>query len=187
MPSARQSCCCSRVTRQRRKLRWSRPCKPIRATRRHARRWPDCCWTPSSPQAAIDTLQAGLQLDPAQAGMAMILARVQVEKGELAPALETMRRSLPYAAERADYQAFLAALLQRDGRHPEAIEHYQQALRKAPDNGLWWMGQAISLREAGRSAEARDAFSRASAGSGLTPQLQAFVEQQLRQLTPAER
>jgi MSHA biogenesis protein MshN len=136
--------------------------------------------------AAIDLLQAGLKLDPAQAGMAMILARIQVEKGEIGAALDSLQRSLPYAAERADYQAFMAALLQRQNRHTEAIEHYRQALRKAPENGLWWMGVGISLRAAARPGEARDAFERAAASNALSPQLRAFVEQQAQQLRADE-
>jgi len=137
------------------------------------------------PQAAVDLLQAGLRLDPAQSGMAMILARIQVEQGATGAALDTLQRGLPHAAERADYQAFLAALLQREKRHPEAIEHYRQALRLTPANDVWWMGLGISLREAGHADEARDAFSRAASGNTLSPQLRAFVEQQLQQL-PAQ-
>jgi len=137
------------------------------------------------PQAAVDLLQTGLRLDPAQSGMAMILARIQVEQGATGAALDTLQRGLPHAAERADYQAFLAALLQREKRHPEAIEHYRQALRLTPANGVWWMGLGISLREAGHTAEARDAFTQAASGNALSPQLRAFVEQQLQQL-PAQ-
>lgn len=137
--------------------------------------------------AALDTLQAGLQLDPAQPGMAMILARIQMENGALESALATLQRSLPYGAERADYQAFLAALLQREKRHPEAIEHYRQALSKSPQNGLWWMGLGISLRAAARPGDAREAFSRAADSNRLSPPLHAFVEQQLQQLPDGQR
>ncbi len=104
---------------------------------------------------AVRSLRDGLQIDAGQTGLAMILARLQLERGELKPALETLQRSLPHAADRADYQAFLAALLQRDGRHREAVEHYALALRKSPDNGVWWMGQGISLQAENRNAGSR--------------------------------
>lgn len=126
-------------------------------------------------------LQDGLKLDPGQTGLAMILARLQVEQGNTQSGLLTLQNSLPYAAQRPDYQAFLAALLQREGRHQEAIEHYLQALRKAPESGVWLMGLAISLQAENRLAEAREAFRRASASNTLSPDLQAFVEQQLKQ------
>lgn len=131
---------------------------------------------------ALRKLQEGLSIDPAQAGMAMILARLQVERGNLRPALETLQRSLPHAADQADYQAFLAALLQREKRHKEAAEHYALALRKVPQNGLWWMGYGISLQADNRLPEAQDAFTRARASTGLSAELQAFVDQKLSQL-----
>jgi MSHA biogenesis protein MshN len=131
---------------------------------------------------AIRALQAGLNLDKSHSGLAMMLARLQVDKGGLRPAIETLQGTLPYAIDRADYQAFLAALLQREGRHKEAAEHYLIALRKSPQNGLWWMGIAISLQGDNRLAEARDAFGRAKAANNLSPELLAFVEQKLQQL-----
>lgn len=126
-------------------------------------------------------LQDGLKLDPSQTGLAMILARLQVEQGDTQSGLKTLQHSLPYAAERPDYQAFLAALLQREGRHKEAIEHYLQALRKVPASGVWLMGLGISLQAENRQAEAQEAFIRAKASNTLSPDLQAYVEQQLKQ------
>lgn len=131
---------------------------------------------------AVRKLQEGLSIDPAQSGMAMILARLQVERDNQRPALETLQRSLPHAADQAEYQAFLAALLQREKRHKEAAEHYAVALRKAPQNGLWWMGYGISLQADNRLPEAQDAFTRARASTMLSAELQSFVEQKLSQM-----
>ncbi|RBA25747.1 tetratricopeptide repeat protein [Herminiimonas fonticola] len=128
--------------------------------------------------------QDGLNLDNKQAGFAMILARLQVEKGEQQTAINTLQRTLPYAQDRAEYQAFLAALLQREGRHKDAVEQYLAAVRKMPQNGLWWMGLGISLQAENRAAEAREAFIRARESATLTADLQAFVEQKLKQLAP---
>ncbi len=131
---------------------------------------------------AMRKMREGLDLDPNQPGLAMILARRQVEKGELRPAVETLQKTLPYALERADYHAFLAALLQRQANHKEAVEHYFVALRKTPQNGVWWMGLGISLQAENRVPEAQDAFGRAKASNSLSPELKAFVEQKLGQL-----
>jgi len=131
---------------------------------------------------AIRKLQDGLSLDSSQVGMAMVLARLQVEKGDLHGGTETLQRSLPHAAERADYRAFLAALLQREGRNKEAIEQYLIALRKSPQSGVWWMGLGISLQAENRVADALESFNRAKATNSLTPELQAFVEQKIKQL-----
>ena len=131
---------------------------------------------------AIYQLRLGLALDARQVALAMVLARLQVERG--GPALDTLMRTLPFAGGNGPYQAFLAALLERGGRHVEAAEHYRLALQTAPQNGLWWMGLGLALQADKQAAQARDAFAHARAASGLTPELQAFVEHQLLLLNP---
>lgn len=131
---------------------------------------------------AMQKAREGLASDPAQPSLAMILARLQLEKGELRPAIDTLERVLPHASEKPDYLAFLAALLQRDERHKQAAEHYLLALQKAPQNGVWWMGLGISLQAERRNAEASESFRRARATNSLTPELLAFVEARIRQL-----
>ena len=124
-------------------------------------------------------LQEGLRIDPAQSSQAMLLARLQVEQGSVPTALATLQRSLSAGAERADYQGFMAALLQREGRNREAIEHYQRALSKVPASGAWLTGLGISLQAENRVDEAHEAFERARASKSLSPELRAFVDQQL--------
>ena len=127
------------------------------------------------------SLQDGLRVDRNQITLAMILARLQVEQGDVAAGLKTLQQHLSAGADRAEYQGFLAALLQREGRHREAIEHYQQALRRVPASGVWLTGLGISLQAENRTAEAQDAFGRAQASNSLSPDLKGFVDQQLRQ------
>jgi MSHA biogenesis protein MshN len=129
---------------------------------------------------AVKHLQLGLGLDAKQPQVAMLLARLQIEKG--GPAIETLQRTLPYARGNADYLAFLAGALQRAQNHREAAEQYQAALRLQPQNGVWWMGLGISLQADKRNAEALEAFNRARSSGNLSQDLQAFVERRLQQL-----
>ncbi|WP_158597903.1 tetratricopeptide repeat protein [Noviherbaspirillum saxi] len=131
---------------------------------------------------AMRIAREGLAVDPAQPGLAMILARLQLEKGELRSAIETLERGHQHAGERADYLAFLAALLQRDGQHRKAADQYLLALQKSPQNGVWWMGLGISLQADQKIADAQEAFRRAKSSNGLSPELQAFVDSRLSQL-----
>jgi len=129
---------------------------------------------------AIRQLRLALGIDPRQPGLAMVLARLQLEKG--GPALDTLLKTLPYAGNNADYHAFLAGVLQREQRHAEAADHYRTALQLAPQNGVWWMGLGISLQADQHLPEAREAFNRARGSAGLTPELRAFVDRKLEQL-----
>ena len=138
------------------------------------------------PDEAARQLQLSLALDPKQPAQAMMLARLQLDKANGgAAALDTLMRSLPYAADNGEYHAFLAGVLQREQRYREAAEHYQLALQAAPDNSVWWMGLGIALQADNHPAQARQAFERARGLQTLSPQLQAFVERKLVQLAAA--
>jgi MSHA biogenesis protein MshN len=132
------------------------------------------------PDDAMRQLQAALALDARQPALAMLLARLQLERG--GPAIDTLMRTLPYAAGNGEYHAFLAGVLQREGRVHEAADHYQAALKRSPGNGVWWMGLGIALQADKRDAESRAAFTQAQASGTLSPELQAFVERRLGQL-----
>ena len=127
-------------------------------------------------------LQDGLGVKPGHTGFAMLLARLQVERGAVEQATATLEKTLPYADQQAGYQAFFAALLQRQNRHKEAITHYQIALQLAPDNGIWLMGYGISLQAVQRTDDARVAFRRALDLKALSPELQEFVQMKIKGL-----
>jgi MSHA biogenesis protein MshN len=129
---------------------------------------------------AMRQLQLGLTQDARQPALAMLLARLQIERG--GSGIETLQRTLPYAGNDADYHAFMAAALARQGRHRDAAEQYQQAVRAAPSNGVWWMGLGMSLEADKRNGEALDAFQKARASGALSADLQAFVERRIQQL-----
>jgi MSHA biogenesis protein MshN len=131
--------------------------------------------------AATRELQTALTLDARQPALAMLLARLQIESG--GDGLETLRRSLPFAAGDGAYHAFYAGALQRAQHNRAAIEQYQVALKGAPRNGVWWMGLGISLQAEQRVPEAAQAYRNALAGDPLAPEVRAFVEQKLAQLT----
>ena len=130
---------------------------------------------------AMRHLQAALALDPRQPSMAMLLARLQIERG--GNGIDTLQRTLPSAAGKADYHAFLGGALQRAQRYREAAEQYQAAVRGAPQNGVWLMGLGLSLQGDGRNPEALDAYQRARATGNLSAELLGFVERKIAQLS----
>ncbi len=133
---------------------------------------------------AIALLKDGLALAPEQTGFSMALARLQLEAGDRTSALNVLEQASATAGEDADFNAFYAALLQRDERHDEAVQHYLVALKSNPAMPNWLVGIGISLQRLGKNADATAAYQRARDTGQLTPQLVTFVDQQLRQLKP---
>ena len=130
-------------------------------------------------QEAERILQEGLDLAPNQIGFAMAMARLQVDRGDAAVAIETLQRSAGHAAGSPEYAAFLAALLHREKRYAEAVDQFVAALRLKPNTAVWLLGLGMSLQALDRNAEAREAFTRARAAGTLSPSLQAFVDERL--------
>jgi MSHA biogenesis protein MshN len=133
------------------------------------------------PDEAMRQLQQALDAEPRQPAMATLLARLQIERG--GSGVDTLLRTLPYASGNAEFHAFLAGALQRQQRHREAAEQYQAALRGVPHNGVWLVGLGISLQAEKRNAETLDAFQQARSSASLSPELQAFVDRKLQQLS----
>ncbi len=134
---------------------------------------------------AEQVLNDSLSANPRQPKQAMLLARLQVERGDLEVAIETLERVSPYAGNDANYLSFMAAVLQRAQRHEQAVAQYRNALALMPRNAVWLMGLGISLRAMGESEQAQQAFASAAAIGTLNTDLQAFVERQQRELQRA--
>lgn len=131
---------------------------------------------------AAGVLEEGLAVNTENTGFAMLLARIMVERNDVAGALAVLQRHAAPPDRNADFHAFAAALYQRLGRHREAIEQYLTALRLAPSAGIWWVGIGISYHALQRQKEALDAFTTAKSAGSLAPELLTFVDQRLRQL-----
>ncbi|OIR07191.1 beta-barrel assembly-enhancing protease [mine drainage metagenome] len=124
-------------------------------------------------------LKEGLQLMPTQTAWAMALARIEVERGDLAAAWGTLQQYAASAGNDADYQGFAGVLLARLHQPHDAASHYQAALRLRPREGRWWLGLGLALEADGHAAEAQQAYRRAQTAEGLSPEMKAFVLKKL--------
>jgi MSHA biogenesis protein MshN len=131
---------------------------------------------------AMEVLKSGLNQSLAQPAFALTLARLQLEAGQIATALNTLEATLPFAKQQADYQALMAVVLQRLDRQQEAILHYQQALSLGGQTPAWLVGLAVALQTEGRAEEAKKVYEQAKR-SDLTPELAQFVDQRLKQVS----
>ena len=131
-------------------------------------------------EEAMTVLQEGLELQPAQTGWAMSLARLQLEQHDIAAADRTLARSQVYAEASADYAGFQGHLKSRQSAYRAAVTHYQRATRLAPNEGRWWLGLGLAQEADGRLAEAKESMRRAIATTTLSVELSAVAEQHLR-------
>lgn len=131
---------------------------------------------------ASTLLRDGLIMAPGHSGFSMALARLQMTGGSKDEALATLQSGLTTAGDEADYNAFYAALLQRTGRHEEAIKHYIIALRSDPVMPTWLIGVGVSLKQQRNMSDAAEAFQRAINTGQLTPEVEQFAREQLKQI-----
>lgn len=137
---------------------------------------------------AISLLRDGLAISPAHGGMALALARLLDAGGARGEALKTLEAAAGgAAADDPEFRVFLAALLQQQGRHAEAIPHFIAALASDPGRPAWLVGAGISLQAENHLADAAEAFQRVLEGGEAPPTLARLAEQRLRQLRPHGR
>lgn len=129
---------------------------------------------------AEELLKAGAEQGSRRLPFAQSLARLKAERGDFAAALEVLQQQNAAGEGSAEYQGFVAALLNRLGRHAEAVTHYGDAARLAPNDGRWWAGLGIALDAAGKPDEAREAYRKARALPGLSAELVTHVESRLK-------
>jgi MSHA biogenesis protein MshN len=127
-------------------------------------------------------LQEALVLEPAQPAFALALARIHAAERDYAAALAVLDRAAPVGHGAADFQAFRGAMLQRLGRHDEALVAYQNAVRDGTPPATAWIGYAISLEAVGKRSEAAQAYRRALTVGPLAAEARDYAESRARAL-----
>jgi MSHA biogenesis protein MshN len=131
--------------------------------------------------AARRSLQDALALDAEQPTFALALARIHASERDYAGALAVLERSAS-VGQGGDFQAFRGAMLQRLGRHPEAVEAYQHALGNGGGSATAWIGYGISLEALGRRSEAGQAYRRALSSGPIAAEARDYAESRARAL-----
>lgn len=121
--------------------------------------------------SAAETLLAdALAANPRQPALVLLRARLLADAGR-------DREAAALLEHRDDVEslALLGALQQRLGDDAAAARTYRRALTRAPQQGAWWLGLAISLERTREPAAALDAYRRALADARLDAQVDAYV------------
>lgn len=137
------------------------------------------------PQARI-VVEEGLQLAPNYAPFKKIMARLLMQDGEVAQAMELMRNVPPELSSDPEYFELLASLYQQSNEHSLAVTTYQELLRTNAQQGRWWAGLAISLEAQGRLSDAKDSFQQALLLSNLDTELRQYSQKRVQGLTTTQ-
>lgn len=126
---------------------------------------------------ANEQLQAGLGHTPGDVHLVDLRARWLAASGELGAALQVLHETRPALNEHPDHYALLAALSRQADQHQVAVDIYRELLAVWPDNGIWWLGLAMSLEAAGHADGARQAYARVLDKPGVPADLAAYARQ----------
>jgi MSHA biogenesis protein MshN len=127
-------------------------------------------------------LEEGLQRQPGHPRLVWMLARMKAESGDVSGAITLLEGVRASVRDDPQLQAFLGALLLRSRRYPDAVQAYLAALRADPANPSWLLGAGAALEGVGNTADALEAYQRAEAVAGLTPEQAEFVSDRLTRL-----
>ncbi len=132
--------------------------------------------------AAEQTLRRSLSLASEPAELANLYARLLVARKETAQAIAILQDYRPTTTSDRDYDAFLAALLQQQGRFSDAGSLYRELLDRDPQPGAWWIGLAMSSDSLGDRAAALAAFERALRADHLRQPLANYARRRIAEL-----
>jgi|GEM_PF-3279479 len=127
---------------------------------------------------ALQILEVGLAQNASDKNMAELTAHILVEQNNIADALRILKKAQP-ATIQADpnYYALMAGLYLQEKDFAQAQNFYQALTNLNPQNGTWWAGLAISSEKLGQPQAARSAYNQAETVGGLTPALQAYINE----------
>ena len=131
--------------------------------------------------AALQQLDLGLQQHPEHTKFALIKARLLVETGDAAGALQVLEGIRRTRTGRAELLQLRGALYQQLARYEEAVANYRELLSLTPMAGAAWVGLAIGLDGLG-DAESIEAYRRALQIGGLQDAAANYARQRLADL-----
>jgi len=126
-------------------------------------------------------LQDTLATDPAQASFALALARIYAMGRDYSGALAVLDRAAS-VGQAAEFQAYRGTMLQRLGRHEEALAAFENAVREGAAPATAWIGYAMSLEALGRRSDAAQAYRRALSVGPIAAEAREYAESRARAL-----
>jgi tetratricopeptide (TPR) repeat protein len=99
---------------------------------------------------------------PTSAACHYLLARLLIQQGQLAPALEELQKATVLAPERLEYMLYAGICAAQLGRSEESARFISAAKNNSPNSAIVLYADGINLLVKGKSKEAQINFQRAS-------------------------
>ena len=128
-------------------------------------------------RAELAWLPAQLQARPFDAQLRELLARGQLQVGELAAAVATLQQHAPELQSDTDYHALLAALYQQVGDWSASANSYRQLVALRPAQAAWQLGLAIAMEQLDQPAQAVRHYRMALGGQGIDENARRFASE----------
>ncbi|WP_028241194.1 tetratricopeptide repeat protein [Stutzerimonas azotifigens] len=121
-------------------------------------------------------LPAALAARPFDSELRALLARGQLQAGDGAGAIATLREQAPALDRDPSYFALQAAIHQQLGDWADSAALYQRLLQLSPDQAVWRLGLAIALEQLSRPRDAAAHYRLALRGQGLDDDTRRYAE-----------
>jgi MSHA biogenesis protein MshN len=137
-----------------------------------------------SKQAEHVLLQ-GINKHPQRSDLRLMMARLYMQRKDNKAAIQLLSEVEPDTANKMEFLAYRAALLQQNAHYEPAMTDYINLLEADSTNSKWWLGLAITQDRLGQTNEALSAYRSAFNKEQLSPSVIKFVEQRMSQIEGA--
>ena len=131
---------------------------------------------------ATQLLKDGLNLEPDNLQLSLLLARTQMMGGNNQAALTTLNSISDAAGNNATFVDLLAAVQASLGNYSEAISLYQALLKQDPTNDRWLISLGDALAKNNQKSDALAAYQKANTIGELPADLQSYVSKRIHDL-----
>lgn len=131
---------------------------------------------------AENILVTGLLHRPKYSNFAELYARLLLKTNRINKAVTVLLNHKPSISHNPNYYALLAACYQRNKNHSSAANTYLKLLKLNPNEGIWWVGMAISLEALNKHQQALNAYEKARQSGTLNTHLSNYSSKRLEQL-----
>ncbi len=127
----------------------------------------------------LAVINQGLKLNPGEASLVALKARIAIQQGNLKSAQKLLTDGLSHHSDNPELLTMLGVVLQQNDRFEEALSVYRKLVFITPNSGRNWAGLAMSYDANNRSKKALDAYRKAINFGGLPSNVNRYAQRRI--------